>query len=219
MAEGVSQQGAGAVKDFVAVFGLVRLRAETQHDVGAVGVALKKLGSPEDELAGLPGGVTPVATKGVLITGWITELDAAAGADVVGQPDPHGWLGVGMSLGIRMQSDEIHAQLGQLRDNRFVVVGVPPVGTFGEIVEGLNAAKVEERLGVLIEFGQLERDSAVRNHVAVQIEANAEVLGEAIGGIERAHLVATEDEDHLAAVPLDGLEQITLLAKDGQGGS
>jgi hypothetical protein len=63
-----------------------------------------------------------------------------------GWPDPDRGFGIWTAFGIGMEAEEIHAELGQLSKDGFVIVGIPPVGSFGEIVKRLDASHGKERL-------------------------------------------------------------------------
>ena len=87
------------------------------------------------------------------------------------------------AFGIAMQPEEIHSQLGQLRQIRKVIVLVPPIRPFGKIVKGLNPSHFEKRLMSLIERWNRERDFCVGNDVSVQVEANSQLFGESVDTI------------------------------------
>src|ERR1035438_9416181 len=58
-------------------------------------------------------------------------------------------------------------------------------------LERLDAAGVEERLALLVELRNGGRDSPIRDHVAVQVEADSQALREAVGGVERPAIAAS----------------------------
>ena len=101
-----------------------------------------------------------------------------------------------MVLRIGMQPDEVHPQLRQLGDDGQVFVAVPPVRAFGEIVEGLDSAQGEERGGMLVQGWHRPTQQLVGDNVAVQVEANAQCLSKAVGGVERADIIAASEEEN-----------------------
>ena len=69
-----------------------------------------------------------------------------------------------------------------------------------------------------VEIGNAEGDPLVGNDVAVEIEADAELLGEGIRGVQDAGAVAAGDEEIRPAAFLQGLEPIILGPQLGRVG-
>jgi len=126
------------------------------------------------------------------------------------EADPHGRLRADAALGVRVQAEEVHAELGQLGQHGLVAVGVPPVGPLGKVVERLDPATVEKRTPRLVQLGQRQRRLAVGQYVAMQVEADAEVLCQPVGGIERADRVAADHEHQRPLAVANGLQAILL---------
>ena len=86
-----------------------------------------------------------------------------------------------------MQPDESHLQFGQLGHTARKVVQIPQVGPLRKIVKWAGCresqtAACRSRQGL----GSFERNLLVGNHIAIEIESHAEVLGKAIGSVERS---------------------------------
>ncbi len=63
-------------------------------------------------------------------------------------------------------------------------------------MERLDAPPVEQRPAHLVQGRQDQRDPAVGDHVAVEVEANAQALGQPVSGVERARRVAPDHQHH-----------------------
>ena len=148
-----------------------------------------------------------------------TEADHAVLIHILRQADPDGRLRADAAFGVTVQADEVHAQLGKLVDVGEVVVAVPPVGSLGEIVKGLDAARLEERLAGFVERGKRGGNFGVGDHVAVKVEADAEFFGEAVGAVKDAGIVAADDPEGLGAIlGANRFEEVLFGLERGGGG-
>ena len=112
-----------------------------------------------------------------------------------------------------MEPGKVQPQLGHLREVNLVVISAPPIRPFGEIVEWLNAASIEQRGMRFIKVGNGESDAAIRDDVAIQLEAHAERLGEPISAVEHRQVAAAFDPQDLVAVDCGRLQSELLRAK------
>ena len=197
------------VEDRVAARDIGRQRLP-QH-VGPVPVGREELARTAVELVGIPG----VEGPGLLPVGMrpgrrIGPLHRAIGRNVLGQTDPHRGLGatphilrlvpLGIVTGVSMKAEEVHPQLGKLRDDREIVRGIPEVRTRGKVVVGLDAARRKTRNARFVDAGNVERDRRVRDRVEGETETDPEMLGIAIGPLQSGRRVVTTDDEHLSPV-------------------
>src|ERR1019366_6766155 len=87
------------------------------------------------------------APAGGHVTRGITKAHVSLRVHVLAQADPDGclWTDHRIALRVSVQANEVHAQLGQLPNDGFVIIRAPPIRPFAEVVERLDAPQTEER--------------------------------------------------------------------------
>ncbi len=223
--ESVLEDGGGPVEDLVLGRGAGRVGAEAVHDVVPEVVPLEEQARAEMEVAGPLRLVAPVAPGGVLVARRIGGRDLPVCSEIALAADPDGRFGVGgrtlltaRVLGIGVETEEVHPQLGQLAQDGLVVLERPPVRPLGEIVERLDAADGEEGPARLVEIEGGRRDLPVRDDVALEGEADAELFGQLVGAVEHGRSAAAGDKDGPAGAGGHGLQPVVLGTQGGQLG-
>ncbi len=213
-AEGIPEEGAGAVKHRVGLRNPFRQRTKSIGHRRAKFILGKEQPGPGGKFRRPSCRVTPrPAANGAGPSAGIAEFHRAVVVHIFRQPNPDQRLRPHAAFGITMEPGEVQPQLGHLCEVNLVIAGAPPIRPFGEVVEWLNATGVEQRCICLIEVGEGEPDAGVRNDVAIQLETHAELLGEAISAVEHCQVAAAFDPQDFVTVDRGRLQPELLRAK------
>jgi hypothetical protein len=223
--ERVTENGRGPVEDLVRGLGGGRVGAEAVHHVVAEIVAFEKKARAEMEAGRFFRLIAPVAAGRVLVAGGVAEADGPVRAEIALPAYPDGGLGVGGGapfmagiLGVSVEAEEVHPELGQLAEEGFVVLEGPPIGALGKIVEGLDAADGEERVTRFVKLENGRIDRPVGDDVALEGEADAQLLGQLVGSVEDGRSATAGDQDDLFGPAQDRLEAVVLGTEPGDLG-
>ena len=195
LGKGRPEHLARAVEHLLRPGGGLLLEAQPPHDVRTEIVAVEEVGGTPDKIARPERGVRPprpAASAGRLVGCAIGELVSIL-VEGVALSDPYGGLRAHGAVGVRVQPQEIHAQLGQLAHDGEVVIRVPPVRPLGEVVERLQPAHAEQGMPILRKFRKRERHERIGDNVPVKVEPDAKALCKPVDAVERADVVSPDD--------------------------
>ena len=199
--EGVAKLRPHAVEYLIAVRGADRQRTVAGQHWRRPVVPFEQQGRAETVTAGLLRKKVPPARlqQGVVVARHVAELNAPVRVKVVRHAVPDGRFRVGQPLRIAMHAQEVHPHLGELGEDRFVIVRAPGVEPKRMRSPGIDPAQGEQRPAHFIHLRQHRRYPRVRNCVAMQIEPHAELLRKTIRAVQRAKVVAADDQHQSAA--------------------
>ena len=227
--EHVAHHSARPIEHVVAGFRRFGPGTVADHHVRPVRVVFEDHRRSAHVIARSHGQVAPTRTSRRGIKGGIALPHGPVVRHFLGRPDPDGRLAARESVGRRrgagqwiepaaarrivVQTDEIHPHFGHLTEIQFIIVGVPPVGPLEEVVERLNPAQRKERLAALVQLGQLQRNPPIRHDVAVDVKAHTQGFCEPVRAVERADVVAADDQHNRLLSGVNRFEQVLLFVQ------